>query len=132
MVLTKIDCCIVEFLPWSSIDDNDVLIKVEYAGVGQWDIFEREGGYDEMLGLNSKFPFILGSEGSGVICVKGNNVDKFCIGDKVYATGFLNPKGGFYAEYVSIDSKYVSIIPESITLQEASIISGVGLTALRG
>lgn len=60
-----------------SIGDNDVLIKVEYAGVGQWDIFEREGGYDEMLGLNSKFPFILGSEGSGVIYAKGKNVDNF-------------------------------------------------------
>lgn len=115
-----------------SIGDNDVLIKVEYAGVGQWDIFEREGGYDEMLGLNSKFPFILGSEGSGAIYAKGKNVDNFFIGDRVYATGFLNLKGGFYAEYVSIDSKYVSIIPESITVQEASVISGVGLTALRG
>lgn len=123
---------LVRDVPVPSIDDNDVLIKVEYAGVGQWDIFEREGGYDEMLGLNSKFPFILGSEGSGVICAKGSNVDKFCIGDKVYATGFLNPKGGFYAEYVSIDSKYVSIIPEYITLREAGVISGVGLTALRG
>jgi NADPH2:quinone reductase len=127
-----LDELMVGDVPIPSIEDNDVLIKVEYAGVGQWDVFEREGGYDEMLGLNSKFPIILGSEGSGVIYAKGKNVDNFVIGDKVYATGFLNPKGGFYAEFVAIDSKYVSIIPESITLQEASVISGAGLTALRG
>lgn len=114
------------------IEDDDVLIKVEYAGVGQWDIFEREGGYDEMLGLHSEFPYILGSEGSGTIYAKGKNVDNFAIGDKVYASGFLNPKGGFYAEFVAIDSKFVSHIPESITAIEASVISGVGLTALRG
>lgn len=115
-----------------SIEDDDVLIKVEYAGIGQWDVFEREGGYDEMLGLHSKFPYILGSEGAGTIYAKGKNVDSFAIGDKVYAPGFLNSKGGFYAEFVAIDSKYVSIIPGSITIKEASVISGVGLTALRG
>lgn len=33
-------------VPVPSIEEDDVLIKLEYAGVGQWDIFEREGGYD--------------------------------------------------------------------------------------
>lgn len=126
------DELVVRDVPVPSIGDNDVLIKVQYAGIGQWDIFEREGGYDEMLGLHSDFPYILGSEGSGVIYAKGKNVDGFAIGDKVFASGFLNPKGGFYAEYIAIDSKYVSHVPESITLQEASVICGVGLTALRG
>lgn len=119
-------------VPIPSMEDNEVLIKVEYAGIGQWDIFEREGGYDEMLGLRSKFPYILGSEGSGIIYKVGRNVKKFSIGDRVFAPGFLNPKGGFYAEFVAIDSKYVSFIPPSITLKEAGVISGVGLTALRG
>jgi NADPH:quinone reductase-like Zn-dependent oxidoreductase len=122
----------VKDVPIPSIGDNDVLIRVEYAGIGQWDIFEREGGYDGMLGLNSKFPYILGSEGSGVVSDKGKNVTSLAIGDRVFAPGFLNPKGGFYAEFVAIDSKYVFNIPESMTFQEASVISGVGLTALRG
>jgi NADPH:quinone reductase-like Zn-dependent oxidoreductase len=126
------DELVMRDVPVPSIEDDDVLIKVEYAGVGQWDIFEREGGYDEMLGLHSEFPYILGSEGSGTIYAKGKNVDRFAIGDKVYAPGFLNPKGGFYAEFVAIDSKYVSLIPNSISVKEASVISGVGLTALRG
>lgn len=126
------DELIVRDIPVPSIDENEVLIKVEFAGIGSWDIFEREGGYDQMLGLGSKFPYILGSEGSGVIYAKGKNVNSLDIGDKVYASGFLNPKGGFYAEYVAIDSKYVVKMPETLTFQEAGVISGVGLTALRG
>lgn len=115
-----------------SIDDNEVLVKVEYAGIGSWDVFEREGGYDKMLGLGSRFPYILGSEGSGIVCAKGKNVDSFDIGDEVYATGFLNKKGGFYAEYAVVNSEYVTKIPKAITMKEASVISGAGLTALRG
>ncbi|WP_245544993.1 hypothetical protein [Lentibacillus jeotgali] len=34
------------------IGPSDVLIRVDYAGVGEWDIFEREGGYAEMLGID--------------------------------------------------------------------------------
>lgn len=123
---------ILENIPSPDISPEDVMIKVEYAGVGEWDIFEREGGYAEMLGIKTKFPYVLGSEGAGTVVALGEKVRGVNIGDKVYATSFLNPKGGFYAEYVAVDSKYVTCIPDSITIQEASTISGVGLTALRG
>lgn len=126
------DQLVMKCVPVPNIEDDEVLIQLEYAGVGQWDTFEREGGYDEMLGLHSKFPYILGSEGFGTIYNKGKNVDGLAVGDKVYATGFLNPKGGFYAEFVAIKSEFVSPIHSSITTKEASAISGVGLTALRG
>ena len=85
-----------------------------------------------MLGLDSQFPYILGSEGSGTVYAKGTNAAGFAIGDLVYASGFLNPKGGFYAEYVAIDARYVSHMPDSLSIKEAGVISGVGLTALRG
>lgn len=119
-------------VPVPGIDEEEVLIKVAYAGIGQWDMFEREGGYDEMLGLRSAFPYILGSEGSGVVWAKGKKVKHLEVGDEVYATGFLNPKGGFYAEFVAVHSQYAVKLPESITMPEAGVISGVGLTALRG
>lgn len=119
-------------MPIPGIDDNEILIKIDSAGIGQWDTFEREGGYDQMLGLNSKFPYILGSEGSGEIVSIGNNVKNFKIKDKVYAVGFLNLKGGFYAEYVSVNNKLVKKIPKTITPLQASVVAGVGLTALRG
>ncbi|WP_320045627.1 NADP-dependent oxidoreductase [uncultured Ilyobacter sp.] len=122
----------IKEVPVPTITDDEILIKLDYAGIGQWDRFEREGGYDQMLGLNSKFPYILGSEGSGNIVSLGKNVKNFTINDKVYAVGFLNPKGGFYAEYVSVNHELVKIIPKTITLLQASVIAGVGLTGLRG
>ncbi|RKD71366.1 NADPH:quinone reductase-like Zn-dependent oxidoreductase [Sinobaca qinghaiensis] len=119
-------------VPIPVVGDDEVLIKVMYAGIGQWDIFEREGGYDSMLGLYSDFPYILGSEGSGVVYAKGKNVDGLAEGDRVYAPGFLNPKGGFYAEYAAVAANDVKRIPDSLTSKEAGVISGIGITSLRG
>jgi hypothetical protein len=32
--------------------------------VGQWDPFEREGGFAQVLGIEPKFPYVLGSDGA--------------------------------------------------------------------
>lgn len=119
-------------LPKPKVDADDVLIKVHYAGLGQWDPFEREGGYDRMLGLNSQFPYILGSEGMGIVEEVGSSVSQFKAGDRVYASGFLNPKGGFYAEYVSVNENFVLPAVRGYADEELAGIAGVGLTALRG
>lgn len=114
------------------VGPEDVLIRLAYAGVGVWDAFKRQGGYAKMLGLNTPFPYILGSEGSGTVYGAGDNVTHVKLGDRVYAPAFLNPKGGFYAEYAVVDAQYVTRIPEGLTMQEAAVISGIGITALRG
>jgi NADPH:quinone reductase and related Zn-dependent oxidoreductases len=119
-------------VPVPAIDDDEVLVRVKYAGIGSWDIFEREGGYAEMLGLTPSFPYILGSEGSGVVRAKGKKVTGLEVGDEVYATGFLNPKGGFYAEFAAVRAAFVVRKPEALSLPEAGAVSGIGLTALRG
>jgi len=114
------------------IGPEDILIRVEYAGVGEWDAFERQGGYAAMLGIEPRFPYVLGSEGAGTVAATGEKVVEFNIGDKVYAPGFLNPRGGFYAEYAAVNAKYASLIPDGMTVQQAAVVSGVGITALRG
>ncbi|MGI2326720.1 NADP-dependent oxidoreductase [Planococcus sp. YIM B11945] len=123
---------VTDFIPMPKIDVNEVLIKLEYAGIGTWDVFEREGGYAEMMGVETKFPYVLGSEGSGTIVSIGEKVSGFTVGDSVIGTSFMNPKGGFYAEYVAVDSQLVMHIPSSMPGQEAGVVSGVGTTALRG
>ena len=50
----------------------------------------------------------------------------------VYAVGFLNPRGGFYAEQVVIAEDLVSRVPDGLTAAEAGVMGGVGTTALRG
>ena len=119
-------------VPIPELGPNEVLIRVEVAGVGEWDPFEREGGYAKMLGTEPKFPYVLGSEGAGTIVAVGERVGRFKAGDRVYAAGFLNPKGGFYAEYTVVDADLVSHIPNQLTTEQAGVMSGVAVTALRG
>jgi NADPH:quinone reductase len=53
-------------------------------------------------------------------------------GDRVYAAAFLNPKGGFYAEYAAVDASLVSAPPDHLTTDQAGAMPGVAVTALRG
>ena len=85
-----------------------------------------------MLGIEARFPYVPGSEGAGSIAGVGGKVSRFRIGDRVYAPGFLNPEGGFYAEFVAVDADCVSFVPASLTTEEASVIPGAGITALHG
>ena len=75
---------------------------------------------------------MLGSEGAGTVAAVGGRVSGFAPGDRVYAIGFLNPRGGFYAEYASVNADLVSAIPGALTMEQAAVVSGVGTTALRG
>ncbi|MCG8458547.1 MAG: alcohol dehydrogenase catalytic domain-containing protein, partial [Holophagales bacterium] len=119
-------------LPVPEVGPDEVLIRVESAGVGEWDPFEREGGYAEMLGIEPHFPYVLGSEGAGVVAAVGESVSRFKKGDRVYAAGFLNPKGGFYAEYAAVKADVAAHIPDGLTTEQAGVTPGVAITALRG
>jgi NADPH:quinone reductase-like Zn-dependent oxidoreductase len=53
-------------------------------------------------------------------------------GDRVYAFGLLNPKGGFYADYAAVKADDVSRIPGKLTTQQAGAMPVDAMTALRG
>jgi NADPH:quinone reductase len=119
-------------VPLPSPGRGQVLIRVETAGVGSWDPFEREGGYAEMQGTSPSFPYVLGSEGAGTIVAIGGDVANLGVGERVFAASFLNPTGGFYAEYVCVDADLVAPIPVGMSTSQAAVMGGVGMTALRG
>lgn len=119
-------------LPLPEVGPDEVLIRIESAGVGVWDSFEREGGFAETMQSKPKFPYVLGWEGAGTIEAVGPGVSSFKVGDRVYAGGIPNPKGGFYAEYAVINQDFVSPIPGKLTTEQASVILVDGTTALRG
>jgi len=106
-------------MPVPVVADGEVLVRLEVVGVGEWDPFEREGGYAEMLGTTPEFPYVLGSEGAGEVAAAGRGVERLVVGDLVYAVGFLNPRGGFYAEQVVIAEDLVSRVPDGLTAAEA-------------
>jgi NADPH2:quinone reductase len=127
-----IDALQLHDLPEPKLAPDEVLVRVEVAGVGEWDPFEREGGYAKLLGIDPHFPYVLGSEGAGAVAKTGEHVNDFAPGDRVYAVGFLNPKGGFYAEYAAVKAELVFHIPEGLITEQAAVMGGAGLTAMRG
>jgi NADPH:quinone reductase len=62
------------------VGPDEVLIRVESAGVAVWDVFEREGGFAQMFGIEPKFPYVLGSDGAGTIAAVGGKVSSFKAG----------------------------------------------------
>src|SRR6202046_463872 len=116
-------------LPVPKIATTEVLIALDTAGVGPWDAAIRAGWYP---GKKPKFPLVLGTDGAGVVVEVGSRVRRLKVGDKVYAYGWANPKGGFYAEYVAVASHKVAHIPARLDLEHAGAIATTGLTALQG
>jgi NADPH:quinone reductase len=104
----------LQMLPVPEVGANEVLIHVEWAGVGQWDPFEREGGFAREFGIEPKFPYMLGSDGAGTVAAVGDRVKGLKPGDRVYAFGLLNPKGGFYAEYAAVKAAAQGCNPSPI------------------
>lgn len=119
-------------LPVPRLNADEILIRVQTAGVGVWDPFEREGGFAKMMGSQPKFPYVLGSEGSGEVVEVGERVRQFKPGDQVYALALANPKGGFYAEYAAVPAEQASAIPRSLTVEQAGVMPVDACTALVG
>jgi NADPH2:quinone reductase len=119
----------IHTLPVPSIDPTEVLIAIDTAGVGPWDADIRGGWYP---GRKPRFPLVLGTDGAGIVAAVGSRVRRLKRGDKVYAYSWMNPKGGFYAEYVAVAADNVAHIPKRLDLQHAGAIPATGLTALQG
>jgi NADPH:quinone reductase len=122
----------IQNLPVPQIEADEVLIRVEAAGVGAWDPYEREGRFVEIMGTTPKFPYVLGTDGAGTVAAVGKDVTRFKEGDRVYAAELANPKGGFYAQYTAVKADNVSLIPGNLTIEQAAVLPTDAVTALTG
>jgi NADPH:quinone reductase-like Zn-dependent oxidoreductase len=107
--------------------DDEVLIQVATAGIGRWDPALCAGEFP-----TGGFPLVLGSDGAGTVVAAGSRVGRLRVGDLVYAYGFLNPKGGFYAEYAAVPEDEVSPVPGTLSPEQAGVLAVDGLTAMAG
>ncbi len=119
-------------LPVPAVGAGEVLLHVEAAGVGVWDPFEREGGFAKEYNIKTVFPVVLGSDGAGTVEAVGETVTRFKKGDRVYGISFLNPKGGFYAQYAVVKENSLALIPGKLTMQQAAAMAVDAVTALAG
>ncbi|MDB5300300.1 MAG: Alcohol dehydrogenase zinc-binding domain protein [Phycisphaerales bacterium] len=123
------DVLTLHTVPTPKPGPGEVLIAVHGAGIGVWDTEIRAGWWPAG---KPKFPIVLGTDGAGLIVAKGTGVRRFSIGDRVWAFEFINPKGGFYAQFVAVNAEHAGLVPERLDLLHAGAAAVTGLTALQG
>ena len=93
---------------------DEILIKVEYAGVNRPDVLQRMGKYAPPPGASD----LPGLECSGEIVSVGDAVVRWKVGDKVCA---LLPGGG-YAEYAVTPAAHALPVPAGLSMAEAAAL----------
>jgi NADPH:quinone reductase-like Zn-dependent oxidoreductase len=99
-------------LPTPDIGADEVLVRVQAAGVNPLDLRIRDGG--RVIG-DVHFPFILGQDAAGVVARVGSNVTRFAVGQDVYGAFWL---AGAFAQYVRA-SRTTAIGPKPATVDVA-------------
>ncbi|TDL78900.1 zinc-binding dehydrogenase [Peribacillus frigoritolerans] len=102
---------------------GEILIKVKAAGLNPVDYKTATGGNPLW-----SYPHILGLDAAGIVEETGSEVTNVQIGDRVVYHGDLTKKGGF-AEYAVTTAHTVSIIPESVSFEDAAALPTAGYTA---
>ncbi|WP_417667678.1 NAD(P)H-quinone oxidoreductase [Roseibium sp.] len=93
---------------------EEILIKVEAAGVNRPDVLQRMGAYPPPKGASD----LPGLEVSGTVVSKGVSAGTYEIGDKVTA---LAPGGG-YAQYCKVHQSHALPIPDGLSMVEAAAL----------
>ncbi len=120
-------------LPVPEVATDEILVRVDTAGVGVWDPFEREGGFAKEYRHASQLSSMCwGSDGAGTVEEVGDEVHNLKRGDRVYGINFMSPKGGFYAEYTVIKANNAAMIPQALSTRDAGVLAVDGVTALDG
>ncbi len=119
-------------LQLSNIDEPEistptqVKIKIKAAGINPIDTKIRRNGsfYQHPL------PIVLGCDGAGEIVSVGDDVSDYKVGDEVwFCHGGLGQEQGNYAEYTTIDCRWIALKPKNCSFIEAGAMPLVLITA---
>ncbi|MFI5305793.1 MAG: zinc-binding alcohol dehydrogenase family protein [Polyangiales bacterium] len=97
-------------VPQPQVGNDDVLVKVAYAGLRWGDIMQRNGFPTRAR----KTPFVAGQEASGVVEAVGANVTRYKPGMRVMAMPF----DGAWAEYLAVPQARLVPVPERVSLEQ--------------
>jgi NADPH:quinone reductase-like Zn-dependent oxidoreductase len=104
---------------------GEVLVDIHAASVNGADWKVRTGeSYPQ-----TKFPYVLGRDFSGVVSAVGEGVTDLRVGDEVFAVCDVGQEGA-YAEKIAIKAAIVARKPASIAHVDAAALALAGLTAL--
>ena len=124
---------VFEYVDWieqPNIGADDILIRIKASSVNPIDCLARTG-YGRRFFIKKRgfeFPLILGNDLSGVVERVGSRVQKFNIGDEVFAAPDATGHGS-YAEYRVTKAEYCVKKPSQCSHIEAASIPYVATTA---
>ncbi|MHA7887655.1 NAD(P)H-quinone oxidoreductase [Roseicyclus sp.] len=99
---------------------EQILIKVDHAGVNRPDALQRAGAYDPPPGASD----LPGLEAAGTVAAVGPGVSRWRVGDAVCA---LLPGGG-YAEYAVTHQDHALPVPAGLSMAEAAALCETAFT----
>ena len=103
---------------------GEVVIDVHAASVNGADWKVRVGQYKQ-----SRFPFALGRDFSGVVGARGEGAEDLAVGDAVFGVCETGQEGA-YAEKIAVKAAIVAGKPEEMAHVEAAALALTGLTAI--
>jgi NADPH:quinone reductase-like Zn-dependent oxidoreductase len=111
-------------LPDPTAGAGGVLIDTVAASVNGADWKVRVGDYKQ-----SKFPYVLGRDFSGVISAVGDGVEDLAVGDAAFGVCEAGQEGA-YAEKIAIKAAIVAKKPGGLSHIDAAALALTGLTAM--
>lgn len=116
----KVKTVSFDFLP-----ENEVLIKVQFAGLNYKDALSASGH----KGITKNYPHTPGVDAAGIIV--SDSSGKFSVGDEVICTSYdlgMNTPGGC-GEYISVPAEWVVPLPDGISLRDSMVMGTAAYTA---
>lgn len=106
--------------------NTELLVRLKAAGVNPIDTKLRKRG----TFYPDRMPAILGCDGAGVVEAVGSAVTRFRVGDEVYfCNGGIGDRQGNYAEFTTVEERFVAGKPKSVSFVEAAAAPLVLITA---
>lgn len=115
----------VKTVPFSFLPSNEVVIKVQFAGLNYKDALSANGH----KGITRKYPHTPGVDAAGIVV--SDSSGKFTEGDKVICTSYdlgMNTPGGC-AEYISVPAEWVVPLPDGISMKDSMVMGTAAYTA---
>ncbi|UDL88889.1 NADP-dependent oxidoreductase [Mesorhizobium sp. PAMC28654] len=107
---------------------RDILVDVRASGLNPVDFKFREGKLRTIL--RPRLPLVLGNELAGEVVAVGSAVERFRVGDRVFAR-VAKDRAGAFAEQACVDEDYAALMPKNLDFTAAAAVPLAGLTALQ-
>lgn len=122
------DVLSLDEVPVPEPQEDELLLRVNAASVNPIDFKIREGKFPPVD--ESKLPYPMGRDASGVVERCAKKVDRVAVGDALYAMSSLGQ--GTYADYVVLKPNEYAARPTSLDDAHAAALPLAALTAWQG